>query len=154
MFCHYRPHADANSQTPGQGVAPTPQTFRTVWPGHLAAQKNTFYRRCRIGKAAADVHIPRALPLTLPAAPERQRRLTPCGCSNRLTATTSGDRSPVLPGFLSQTQTSFERRSIRGFGGFAAERGANRAATVSVHSYSRAQNSPVRFWAFFRELSV
>lgn len=63
-----------------------------------------FYRRCRIGKAAADVHIPRAFPLTLPAAPERQRRLTPCGCSNRRPPTTSGDRSPVLPGFLSGAQ--------------------------------------------------
>lgn len=50
---------------------------------------------------------PRALPLTLPAAPEPQRRLTPCGCSNRRPPTTSGDRSPVLPGFLSQAQRPF-----------------------------------------------
>lgn len=90
---------------------------------------------------------PRALPLTLPAAPERQRRLTPCGCSNRRPPTTSGDRSPVLPGFLRRTQRPFERRSIRVFGGFADERGANRAATASVHSYSPAQKLPAAFWA-------
>lgn len=60
-------------------------------------KKKHFYRRCRIGKATADVHIPRALPLILPVAPECQRRLTPCGCLNRRPSTTSGDRSPVLP---------------------------------------------------------
>lgn len=149
MFCHYRPHADANSQTPGQGVAPTPQTFRTVWPGHLAAQKNTFYRRCRIGKAAADVHIPRALPLTLPAAPERQRRLTPCGCSNRRPPTTSGDRSPVLPGFLSQAH-GLLRRAQYAVSAASPPNGAltvrRRFRCIAIHPLKSYQRRFGRFW--------
>jgi len=73
-------------------------------------------------------------------------QLTPFGCSNRRTPTTSGERTPIYWG-ADPVVMSF-------FAGFVVKCHASRHWRGSVHSYSLAQKSSGPFWAVFRGQDV
>jgi len=68
-------------------------------------------------------------------------QLTPFGCSNRRTSTTSGERTPIYWGA--------DPVVMLFFAGFVVKYHASRHWRVRVHSYSCAQKSWVPFWAVF-----